>query len=70
MTRHSKEWLDEKQIKLYDYKKFSEPKEVGRGGYGTVYKTAIKRLDFAFKKSSIEEKDEKNEKIIQRFDRE
>ncbi|CAG8682555.1 28360_t:CDS:2 [Gigaspora margarita] len=70
MTRHSKEWFYEKQIKLYNYRKFSKPKEVGRGGYGTVYKVAIKRLDFALKKLIVEENDEKNEKTIRKNDKE
>ncbi|CAG8629800.1 14698_t:CDS:1, partial [Racocetra persica] len=70
MTRCSKEWLDKKHIKLYDYSEFSGLKEVGRGGYGivckTVCKTAVKRLDstVAIKRLIVEKNDEKT---IQKF---
>ncbi|CAG8805551.1 10738_t:CDS:1, partial [Racocetra persica] len=44
---------------------FSDLKQVGRGGFGTVFKATIKRLDLtvAVKKLSAE----KNEKTIQKF---
>ncbi|CAG8730806.1 12779_t:CDS:1, partial [Dentiscutata heterogama] len=32
-------------IKSYDYTEFSDPKEIGKGGFGVVYKSiALKKL--------------------------